>query len=154
MAASCIGVVLLSFCLELLRRLGKEYDALLARGYSAEAIKMAAAAKTPSNGDSESTVAGGCEPCKPQTFTFRATTAQQLARAVMHAVTFGVAYIIMLLAMYFNGFIIISIFVGAGIGKFVCDWLVVKVPVGECYPRPTAQDTNEHAIHETTVCCG
>ena len=154
MAASCIGVVLLTFFLELLRRLGKEYDALLARGYSAEAIKMAAAAKTPSNGDGESTVAEGWQLCKTQTFTFRAKPVQQLARAVIHAITFGVAYIIMLLAMYFNGFIIISIFIGAGIGKFVCDWLVVKVPVGDCYSRRTAQDINEHAISETTVCCG
>merc|ERR1711939_1032577 len=61
--------------------------------------------------------------------TFRATMLQQAIRAFLHAVTFGGAYIIMLLVMYFNGYIIISVFLGAGIGKFLCDWLVVKIDI-------------------------
>jgi copper transporter 1 len=35
---------------------------------------------------------------------------------------FAVAYIIMLLAMYFNGYLIICIFIGAFIGAFIFDW--------------------------------
>lgn len=54
----------------------------------------------------------------------------------------------MLLAMYFNGYIIISIVIGATLGKFMCDWMVHQVAVdgkiqGE---RPAA------GIQETTVC--
>lgn len=76
----------------------------------------------------------------------RATPLQQLVRAVLHAAVFGLAYILMLLAMYFNGFVILTIFVGVGVGKFVCDWLVLDeeeqeglIQIGECEP---------------TVCCG
>jgi copper transporter 1 len=43
--------------------------------------------------------------------------------------TFAVAYIVMLLAMYFNGYIIISIFLGAGLGKFLCDWTTFRIPL-------------------------
>jgi copper transporter 1 len=35
---------------------------------------------------------------------------------------FGVAYITMLLAMYYNGYIIICIVIGAGLGVFVFSW--------------------------------
>ncbi|KAI1658071.1 hypothetical protein F4813DRAFT_357254 [Daldinia decipiens] len=37
-------------------------------------------------------------------------------------VQFAVAYFVMLLAMYYNGYIIISIFVGAYIGAFIFHW--------------------------------
>ena len=74
----------------------------------------------------------------------RVTPLQQLVRAVLHVAVFGTAYILMLLAMYFNGFVILTIFFGVGVGKFICDWLVVKeqdgmIQIGECEP---------------TVCCG
>jgi hypothetical protein len=35
----------------------------------------------------------------------------------------------MLLAMYYNVYIIICIFIGAGLGKFVCDWMTKTVVV-------------------------
>jgi Ctr copper transporter family len=66
----------------------------------------------------------------PQFVTFRATPLRQLIGAVIYAVTFGVAYILMLLAVYYNGYILISIFVGAGFGKFLCDWKVQEVSIG------------------------
>jgi copper transporter 1 len=81
--------------------------------------------------------------------TFRATPLQQFIRSLIHAVTFGVAYIIMLLAMYFNGYIIISIIIGAFLGKFFCDWMVQKIPLGKMVGGSEAQ-----GIEETTVCCG
>ncbi|KAK3934541.1 ctr copper transporter [Diplogelasinospora grovesii] len=52
---------------------------------------------------------------------------QQIIRAVIHAATFGLAYIIMLLAMYYNGYVIICIVIGAGLGKFLCDWMAKTV---------------------------
>ncbi|CAH0016715.1 unnamed protein product [Clonostachys rhizophaga] len=140
-AASCIGVVLLVIMLELLRRLGKDYDNLILRHFQRH---IAAQTSSPSNACCSASPTPG-----HMIVTFRASPLQQLIRAVIHGVTFGVAYIVMLLAMYFNGYIIISIITGATLGKFLCDWMVHKVAVdgkiqGE---RPAA------GIQETTVCC-
>jgi copper transporter 1 len=44
---------------------------------------------------------------------FRPNLFQQTIRALLHMMQFAVAYFIMLLAMYYNGYIIISIIVGA-----------------------------------------
>jgi copper transporter 1 len=59
----------------------------------------------------------------------------------------------MLLAMYFNGYIIISIILGAFFGKVLCDWMVVRLPlVGE---QSHDESENEASgISEPTVCCG
>lgn len=51
-----------------------------------------------------------------------------VVRTVLHTLQFGVAYIVMLLAMYYNGYIIICIFVGAFLGAFVFAWDAVTVP--------------------------
>lgn len=134
-AASCVGVVLL-VGVEFLRRLGKEYDELIVRQARRRyALQHAAAAVAAAPLDG------------PAVVTFRATVVQQLARALLHAATFAGAYIVMLLAMYFNGYIMLCIFLGAGLGKFLCDWLVVKVDVD---PRPSPVK----GIQEPSVCCG
>lgn len=138
-AATCIGVVLLVVLVEFFRRLGKEYDDFLLRQFQRQATAHGA-----------SLVAGGCAGdtvSAPRTMTFRATALQQFIRALIHAATFAGAYIIMLLAMYFNVYLIICIFLGAGLGKFLCDWLVVKVDMNGLH-----QGTK--GIEETTVCCG
>lgn len=141
-AATCIGVILLVVAVEFFRRLGKEYDALLLRQFErrAAAHGPALAAKG---------CAGGTELTR-QVITLRASPLQQFIRAFIHALTFGGAYIIMLLAMYFNGYIIICIFLGAGLGKFLCDWLVVKVDLDSI----VGQSNQTSGIEETTVCCG
>ena len=72
--------------------------------------------------------------------TFRPTVLQQAVRAFLHMTAFAVAYLIMLyaccfkytdfqranlaprLAMYYNGYVIICIFVGAFIGFFIFGW--------------------------------
>ena len=112
-AASVIGVFLLSVSLEALRRLAKEYDTYAIRQLRSAPIKGRR----------------------------RATPIQQAIRAILHAAVFGVAYILMLLAMYFNGYIILAIFIGVGVGKYLCDWLVL----GE------AEADEEY---NPTVCCG
>ncbi|KAH6983136.1 Ctr copper transporter family-domain-containing protein [Ilyonectria sp. MPI-CAGE-AT-0026] len=143
MAATCIGVILLVILVEFFRRMGKEYDNLLHRQFERQATTHGTAL-----------AAQGCTgaviPTR-QTITFRASPLQQLVRAIIHAMTFGGAYIIMLLAMYFNGYIIICIFIGSGLGKFLCDWLVVRIDI-------EGLDDGGHGkskgIEETTVCCG
>jgi solute carrier family 31 (copper transporter), member 1 len=148
-AGSCIGVVLLAILLEFLRRVGKEYDALILRQFKRHADSQQAVSSVKSADD-----AGNCcsdvpatKP-QPKVLTFRASPLQQLTRAVIHAITFGVAYIIMLLAMYYNGYIIICIILGTGIGKFICDWMVHKVVVGGTETGIVAT-----GIEEPTVCC-
>lgn len=139
-AASCIGVVFLVISLELLRRVSKEYDMAILR-------KFQQSVATRDQTKSQSTLEG-CRP-QPRVVVFRPSPIQQLIRAVLHAVTFGVAYIIMLLAMYYNGYIIICIFIGAGLGKFLCDWAPQRIPVGTAFEQHG--DSGEEG---PTVCCG
>lgn len=106
-AASCIGVVLLGVLLEAFRRLTRDFD-----NYALRQLSAARDARALSN-------------AAPSSRPIRATALQQLIRAALHTITFGIAYILMLLAMYFNGYIIISILIGTAIGKFFCDWMTL-----------------------------
>ncbi|EGZ76866.1 Ctr-domain-containing protein [Neurospora tetrasperma FGSC 2509] len=95
------------------------------------------------------------------TLKFRASPLQQLIRALIHAVMFGLGYLIMLLAMYYNGYVLISIWIGALLGKFLCDWLTVKFEIhGEDEEEEMMSDgfTDEvprlQGVEDATVCCG
>ena len=50
------------------------------------------------------------------------TLRQQVVRAAIHTMQFAVAYIIMLLAMYYNGYVIVCIFLGVFVGFMVFSW--------------------------------
>ncbi len=153
-AVTCIGVVLLVVSLEFLRRLGKEYDSAILKQFQRNAAARIDAVNSDSktqNGEShdeQGRLNSGCNQ-GPSFLQFRPTLVQQLIRSVIHMVTFGVAYIVMLLAMYFNGYLIIMIFLGALIGKFVCDWSSQKVVVGGATGIAQGQ-----AEQELTYCCG
>lgn len=129
MAASCIGIVLLVTALEGLRRIGRDYDAMLSSQANRRVRRLTS--ETVSSKPVGDAACCAIQPAPPRTVVLRASFVQQLVRAIIYAVTFGVAYIVMLCAMYFNGYIIISIVIGAGLGKFLCDWMVVKVVVRE-----------------------
>jgi copper transporter 1 len=107
MAVSCIGAALLVVCLEFLRRIGHEYDALLLRHFQRQlyAQQAALAAAMPSNCCDSLISNSGV-----QHATFRATALQQLVRSIIHDIILGLAYIVTLLVMHFNGFIFISSF--------------------------------------------
>ncbi|EPE08387.1 ctr copper transporter [Ophiostoma piceae UAMH 11346] len=123
-AGSCIGVVLLVIVLEMLRRAVKEYDRYLVRQHL----------ETQSdNGNKSACAAPG----------FRPTVLQQAVRALLHMAQFAVAYFVMLLAMYYNGYFIICIFIGAYIGSFVFHWETMGLQTGAT-----------SAATEATVCCG
>jgi solute carrier family 31 (copper transporter), member 1 len=146
-AASCVGVILLVISLEFLRRLGKEYDSHMMAQFHRQA-----AARYQNSGPQDCCGPSDAPPNYPQQFvTFRPTPLQQLIRSVIHMVTFAVAYFIMLLAMYFNGYIIICIFIGALLGKFLCDWTSIKIPVGA--PSSTSNQ-GKAGEEELTYCCG
>jgi copper transporter 1 len=53
---------------------------------------------------------------------YRPSPMEQVIRALFHMFQFAVAYFVMLLAMYYNGYIIICIFIGAFLGSLIFSW--------------------------------
>lgn len=179
-AASCIGTILLVIILEALRRVGKEYDDWILRGFQARAAqsRLGLSQSGPSNtGPSSSSSSATGNPKAAATakvtpasaawkrlggaagggvgagraVVFRASPLQQVFRAVIHAVTLGLAYIIMLLVMSYNGYIIICVILGGGIGKFFCDWMTRQYIVDG---DGTNEEEGAAGIEEPSVCCG
>jgi solute carrier family 31 (copper transporter), member 1 len=109
-AGSCIGVICLVVVLEALRRASREFDSFITRRAATSASLSVAGTRivTDSDSDGKSTTVGhaGALP-GPRSFT--PSLSQQLVRSFLHMLQFAVAYFIMLLAMYFNGYIIICI---------------------------------------------
>ncbi|KAH9861875.1 hypothetical protein J1614_011628 [Plenodomus biglobosus] len=147
-AGSCIGVILLVLSLEFLRRAGKEYDRYIvahytksfgSRGATASSVSSDnSAGKTPGTTTSSAAcVAGAAQ-------KFRPSILQQAVRALLHMLQFAVAYFIMLLAMYYNGYFIICIFIGAFLGYFIFGWESLTV----------ARGGNDRMEENATVCCG
>lgn len=108
-AGSCIGVLLLVMLLELLRRIVKEYDALLVRKHSTnnnstmyvEAAGAVSRAQQAASESGESKDRGlnvhpvGVAPSG----RFRPTLLEQAVRALLHMCQFSVAYFVMLYAI-------------------------------------------------------
>ncbi|KAL4730732.1 Copper Transporter integral membrane protein that functions in high affinity copper transport [Fusarium chlamydosporum] len=118
-AGSCIGVILLVVFLEALRRSVKEWDRYLLRQHVAK-FSGASIGPSGSENDKEGNIAvASYDNTLPQ---FRPNVWQQAIRALLHLMQFAVAYFVMLLAMYFNGYIIICIFIGAYLGAFIFHW--------------------------------
>ncbi|KAE8392742.1 Copper Transporter integral membrane protein that functions in high affinity copper transport [Aspergillus alliaceus] len=155
-AGSCIGVILLVISLEFLRRVGREYDAFILRRarLRAQYLNMPlSSSQTSTPGEEDTPKASSSTTPVPVTtgirapncpsagFPVRPTLVEQLVRALMHMVQFAVAYFIMLLAMYFNGYIIICIFIGAFLGSFIFSWEPLQLG-------------KENDATSVTKCCG
>ncbi|KAK0711748.1 Ctr copper transporter family-domain-containing protein [Lasiosphaeris hirsuta] len=138
MAGSCIAVILLVMLLEVLRRGVKEYDRFLLRKHAASHVNLGNIIPKAGSSNTESTAHGVCLPQAE----YRPTIIEQAVRALLHTCQFAVAYFVMLLAMYYNGYIIICIFIGAYLGSFVFQWETLGL-------GPHTSATNEG-----TVCCG
>ena len=69
---------------------------------------------------------------------------QQAIRAALHMCAFAVAYFVMLLAMYYNGYFIICIFIGAYLGYFIFGWESFNLNSGG----------DDRMQENATVCCG
>ncbi|KAL5359344.1 Ctr copper transporter family-domain-containing protein [Aspergillus floccosus] len=153
-AGSCVGVICLVICLEFLRRVGREYDTFIVRRARlraqyfvlpsestkpAAASSSSAAASTDANDDGTATPASQTD--KTQYTPVRPTLVEQVVRASLHMLQFAVAYFVMLLAMYFNGYIIICIFIGAFLGSFIFSW----------EPLQLGKENDATAV---TKCCG
>ncbi|KAK7407871.1 Copper Transporter integral membrane protein that functions in high affinity copper transport [Neonectria punicea] len=141
-AGSCIGVLLLVMSLEALRRAVKEYDSYIIREHFAKFAASPAAIPSKAAHSDSSKAADGAAVCAVAPPPFRPNVGQQAIRALLHMLQFAVAYFVMLLAMYYNGYIIICIFIGAYFGSFVFHWETLS----------GSQQTS--ATKEATVCCG
>lgn len=122
-AGLCIGVVLLVILLELLRRLGQIYDQYLI--YQRRKTTNALAATVVNNSSDTANgalIAKEITPTLVSPMSLRPNVWQQAIRALIHTLHFALAYWIMLLAMYYNGYIIICIIIGAFIGFFTFQW--------------------------------
>lgn len=109
-AGSCIGVLLLVMLLELLRRMVKEYDALLVRKHStnnSSSSTYVAAAGTAARAQQATSESGESKDhglnVQPVTVApsgrFRPTLLEQAVRALLHTCQFAVAYFVMLYAI-------------------------------------------------------
>ncbi|KAK4108898.1 Ctr copper transporter [Canariomyces notabilis] len=141
-AGSCIGVILLVISLEMLRRAVKEYDRFLAKKHLNSQITPMATLTASKNVADEASPTPACFVSVPGGYGYRPTIAEQAVRALLHMLQFAVAYFVMLLAMYYNGYIIICIFIGAYIGSFIFHW------------EPIGGGVQTSAAKEATVCCG
>lgn len=179
-AASCIGTILLVIILEALRRVGKEYDDWIARGFQARAAqaRLGLASSGPSGAAASSSSSATGNPTKGPTATvtpasaawkrlggaggagavgngrtvvFRASPLQQVLRAVIHAAALGLAYIVMLLVMSYNGYIIICVIIGGGLGKFFCDWMTRQYVIDG--DGVGGEEEGAVGIEEPSVCC-
>ncbi|CAD0047680.1 unnamed protein product [Aureobasidium pullulans] len=129
-AGSCIGVILLVMVLELLRRLAREHDRmilahhrrLVASTTNENPANECVCPTTVSTSKAASTATASALATGIKTRAFKPTLPQQMVRALLHCLQFAVAYFIMLLAMYYNGYLIICIFIGAYLGFFVFGW--------------------------------
>ncbi|KAL4930004.1 high-affinity Cu transporter CTR3 [Aspergillus undulatus] len=164
-AGSCIGVICLVIVLEFLRRVAREYDAFIVHRaqlraqYLTPAQDAAVAASgsgsgsgpasdrdsgTGSTSAQKDTAAATttAATASSQLFRVRPNIVEQFVRALLHMLQFAVAYFVMLLAMYFNGYIIICIFIGAFLGSFIFSWE---------YLGGGAKENDATAV---TKCCG
>ncbi|CAO2654304.1 Nn.00g110370.m01.CDS01 [Neocucurbitaria sp. VM-36] len=146
-AGSCIGVILLVIALEFLRRAGKEYDRFIVAQHtkSLASAGVTASSASSDNGASKQPATNPAAACVPfVTSKFRPSVLQQAIRALLHMLQFAVAYFVMLLAMYYNGYIIICIFIGAYLGYFIFGWESLNV----------GQGGKDRMQENATVCCG
>ncbi|RCI12754.1 hypothetical protein L249_0527 [Ophiocordyceps polyrhachis-furcata BCC 54312] len=128
-AGSCIGVFLLAVTLELIRRLVKEYDRFLARKHLAS-----------HDNDHNHRPVNDHHPSKEATSVitrvaaeFRPTIYQQAVRAFLQLLLITCAWTLMLLVMYFNVYLTLSILLGFYVGSFVFQW--DNIPIGSGLSR-------------------
>ncbi|KAF6218180.1 hypothetical protein HO133_006139 [Letharia lupina] len=136
---SCICVIGLVLLLEFSRRLQREYDRLIQQHatYDYEAGRAFNTSKSDRKGSADSNDISNMEDPPhsavpllgewERSLPLRApghvpSVLQQAIRAGIYTLQFSVAYLIMLLAMYYNGYILVCVFIGAFIGFFIFSW--------------------------------
>ncbi|KAL1733425.1 Ctr copper transporter family-domain-containing protein [Schizophyllum commune] len=116
-AGSIVGIFFLVILVEWTRRASREYDRRIVREYEATVKGYEARASSVAAHDSTAKLDAGASVAP-----FRPTLVQQLIRSLFYVAQFGAGYMMMLLAMYYNGGIIFAIFAGAFFGHFTSSW--------------------------------
>lgn len=136
-AGTCVGLFGWILLLELFKRVSREFDRYIARDW---VCAQRARLERAQDHDTKSSQAED-EPrfalrssqsiFAPFRFlaghrtspdTFCPTWWQQLIRAGMYTIEYGNAYLLMLMAMYYNGYIHITMWISALISFFLIDW--------------------------------
>jgi len=133
---ACLGAFILVISLEFLRRFQREFDRYLRKRNE---FLQAKTYVLPEETEEKLLDKGTVEQTRQKKVV---VVLEQLLRGLIHVVQFSVSYCIMLLFMYSNGYIIISILVGAlvGFALFTRDTLY------------SSQDTNKFDEMEKTCC--
>ncbi|KAI0456234.1 Ctr copper transporter [Xylaria acuta] len=121
-AGFCIGVILLVVLLEFFRHAARRYDQYLVAKHPKDAVLATESSTPPSASGPLNAKDHQVTHTAVSITSFRPCAFQQAIRALLHTLQFATAYWIMLLAMYFNGYIIICIIIGAFIGSFIFQW--------------------------------
>lgn len=132
---TCVGIVFLVVALEFVRRMHREYDRFIVRQWKASQEALDSSVVNDKSSSSQSSFAEKLG-SRVKNFNgpllsnrrlgilgsteevFSPTLFQQLIRSVFYVVTAGAGYIVMLLLMYFNGYIFFCVLIGALIGYF------------------------------------
>lgn len=110
---SCVGVFFFVFAYQWISRVSKEFDALV---------------KLPP----PETSVGGVLLHRWLLRRGNGTLIHHLVRCILYTIQWGASYLIMLLFMYYNGYIIISCILGAFFGKLVFGYNEPGEEVGCC----------------------
>ncbi|GAA6061672.1 hypothetical protein JCM10212_000855 [Sporobolomyces blumeae] len=108
---SLIGIFFMVVALEIVRRHGRDYDRKIrAAYYKREAAALAAVASSSKSGLPESALVPA---------PFRPSWTQQIVRSIFYGVSFGTAYVLMLLVMSYNGGVFFAVIAGGAVGYFI-----------------------------------
>lgn len=133
-AGSCLGIMFLAIAVEFVRKAHREYDRAIVRQWKEARLREADnnsennnvsllsstdSLKTPGVAGSKTGFYSALFHPIPRRTHFRPTALQQLVRSAFYFLQFVGAYFLMLTAMFFNGYLIICIFIGAFIGYFL-----------------------------------
>lgn len=118
--------------------------------------------------ESDGTTPACCEkpsatplPATGGSIKLRATVLQQMIRSILYMAIFTLAYFVMLLAMYYNGYLLICIFLGSGLAHFLINGFEMDMPAehevgagGNAGGVASAEKGSGGALNDPTVCCG
>lgn len=137
-AACCIGILCLAVSFEALGRVGRKYDKYILRQFQYAPLPSSDLEESTSTVEHPSKVHAKNIDVRLEGKTlrrfpspglylntgghFRPNLVQQVIRAGIYMIRFGVAYFIMLLAMTLNGYFILAILMGTYMGSFFLRW--------------------------------
>jgi solute carrier family 31 (copper transporter), member 1 len=127
-AGLCIGVFLAAVLLQTLSWASRFYDKRLVRQHQFQAVALATQA-VHNAGTNDYLTAKNAHGVSPMA-TFRPNLMQQTVRTLIRTLRFVLSYWIMLLAVHYNGYVIISIILGTFVRIYVFQWERMGGPHG------------------------